>query len=107
MPAPRALLHVRLDTDAADEDEFNRWYDEEHIPERLACPGFLGARRVKSVEGSPAYLTIYDLEGVTSPEQPAYKALSTNRSERTKKMVASMRSLSRTVFVEMGASTRV
>jgi hypothetical protein len=98
---------VRLDTDAADEDAFNRWYDEEHIPERLACPGFLGARRYKSVEGGPAYLTIYDLEGTEALESPEYKALSTNRSERTKEMVASMRSLTRTVFLEIQASTRV
>ena len=27
------------------EEAFNAWYDSEHIPLRMAVPGFLGARR--------------------------------------------------------------
>jgi hypothetical protein len=41
----RGLLLVMIDIDPAYEAEFNRWYKEEHYPERMACPGFLTGRR--------------------------------------------------------------
>jgi hypothetical protein len=47
------------------EDEFNDWYDNTHIPEILAVPGFVSARRYK-VHGDSAtgraYLAIYELD---------------------------------------------
>jgi hypothetical protein len=39
------LLLFMTDIDPAHEDEFNRWYEEEHLAERMAIPGFLSARR--------------------------------------------------------------
>ncbi|MDO7842189.1 DUF4286 family protein [Sphingomonas immobilis] len=49
------------------EDEYNRWYDERHVPDVVAIPGFTGAKRYRRVpaEGEqPAwnYLAIYDIE---------------------------------------------
>jgi len=37
------------------EEEFNAWYDSEHLPERLAIPGFRSAREGK-------YLATYELD---------------------------------------------
>ncbi len=59
------LLMVYCDVAAEHEEEFNRWYNEEHIPERLAIPGVLNAARYKAVEGGPTYLACYEL---TSPD---------------------------------------
>ena len=36
---PRGLLLVMIDVEPAHEEDFNRWYSEEHVPERLRCPG--------------------------------------------------------------------
>jgi hypothetical protein len=48
------------------EAEFNRWYDEEHIPALSAVPGTLLARRFVSTNGCrQKYLALYHLE---SPE---------------------------------------
>jgi hypothetical protein len=47
----RGLLMVYVDVPAPLEDEFNRWYNEEHIPERLAIPGVLNAARYVAVRG--------------------------------------------------------
>jgi len=58
----RGLLMVYVDVPAALEDEFNRWYNEEHIPERLAIPGVLNAARYEAVRGGPKYLACYELE---------------------------------------------
>ncbi len=33
------LLMVWTDIDAEHETEFNRWYDEEHLPRLLECRG--------------------------------------------------------------------
>ena len=45
----RGLLMVYVDVPAEVEDEFNRWYNEEHVPERLACVINRRARRVFGV----------------------------------------------------------
>ena len=37
----KGLLLVMMDIDPEYEGEFNRWYNEEHVPERLSVPGFL------------------------------------------------------------------
>lgn len=45
------------------EAEFNRWYDEEHIPALSAVPGTLLARRFVSTNGCrQKYLALYHLE---------------------------------------------
>lgn len=71
----RGLLLAMIDIDYAFEDEFNRWYREEHFPERIACPGFLNGRRFTAVEGAPKYLALYDLENPAVLESEAYKKI--------------------------------
>ena len=46
------------------EREFNDWYDDTHIPELLAVPGFVSARRYRRVGdgGGPEYLAVYEIE---------------------------------------------
>jgi hypothetical protein len=56
------LLMVYCDVAAEHEEEFNRWYNEEHIPERLAIAGVLNAARYQAVAGGPKYLACYELE---------------------------------------------
>lgn len=61
---PRSGLPVaQMDVEPEWEDENSRWYDEEHFPERMACPGFLVGHRYLKVEGDgPKYLATYVLE---------------------------------------------
>ena len=49
----RGLLMVFVDVPENVEDEFNRWYNEEHIAERLSIPGVLNAARYVAVRGGP------------------------------------------------------
>ena len=69
------LLLVMIDIEPEFEEEFNRWYNEEHLPERLACPGFLSGRRFVSVEGAPKYLALYDLESPDVLQSEAYRKI--------------------------------
>ena len=41
----RGLLLSLTEPPAAMEKQFNAWYDDEHLPEPLAIPGFRSARR--------------------------------------------------------------
>ncbi len=43
------------------EAEFNRWYDEVHLPEMCAVEGVVSARRFAGAPGEP-YVTVYELE---------------------------------------------
>ena len=50
------LLLVFSDVAPEHDEEYNRWYNEEHIPERLSIPGVLDAARYEAVQGGPRYL---------------------------------------------------
>jgi hypothetical protein len=57
--------------DPKHEEEFNAWYNTEHLPELLSLPGFLDAARYVATRGGPKYLAVYELanvEAVRSPE---------------------------------------
>ena len=59
------------------EDEFNAWYDDEHLPFLSAVPGTLAARRYRSTEaggGTHKYLAIYHLEAPGVARSDAWKA---------------------------------
>jgi len=63
-PSPdvaRALLCVGLEPEPAYEEEYNAWYNDEHIPFLIKVPGVLRARRFRALEGSPRYLAVYEL----------------------------------------------
>ena len=57
----RGLLMVYSDVPPEHDAEYNRWYNEEHIPERLSIPGVLSAARYQAVQGGPKYLACYEL----------------------------------------------
>lgn len=59
------------DVAALGREQFYRWHDKEHIPERLAIPGFRRGRRYIKPGHSPEWLTLYeadDLNVLVSPE---------------------------------------
>jgi hypothetical protein len=79
------LLMVWADVPADKEAEFNRWYNEEHVAERLAVPGFLGAARYEAVKGGPKHLACYELESVAVLDSSAYKRVQANPTEWTRR----------------------
>ena len=60
-----AMMMVMADIPADKEDDFNRWYNEEHLAELLSVPGVLSAARYEAVSSGPNHLAFYELE---SPE---------------------------------------
>ena len=96
------VMTVMTDVAPAQEAEFNRWYDEEHVPERVALDGVRCARRwvredLPMPSGiplvlPPKYLVVYEFDDVTIPAQDGWLALSgKNQSEWSRRMTAQMR----------------
>jgi hypothetical protein len=54
------------------EDEFNAWYNTEHLPELLTLPGFLDAARYVATRGGPKYLAVYELTSVEAVQSPEF-----------------------------------
>ena len=76
MVKPVGLLGGGFDYSKAAEDEFNDWYDTEHIPERLRIEGFINAVRWIGAENPKISLAIYDLESLDVLNKPEYRAVS-------------------------------
>jgi hypothetical protein len=79
------LLMVWADVPAGAEKEFNRWYNEEHLAERLAVPGFLSAARYEAVKGGPKHLAVYELESPAVLDSADYQRVQANPTDWTKR----------------------
>ncbi len=76
MSGHKGFLLVTMEPPATLEEEFNDWYDTEHVPERERIPGFESARRFACVSGWPRYLAFYDLEEPGVLDRAPYRAIS-------------------------------
>src|SRR3982074_2059476 len=84
---------------ADDEVGFNAWYDQEHVPNRLAVEGFLSGRRYAAAEDEgPRYLALYDLASPDVLRGAAYLRLNDERSQREKDMLARIPMIDRRVL---------
>src|SRR5258708_11512852 len=68
----RGIFMVYVDIDAQHVQEFNEWYNTEHLPELLSVPGILSAARYEAVKGGPQYLACYELASVAVMQTPAF-----------------------------------
>lgn len=64
---PEWLNVVTVDVESGHADEFNGWYNDVHVPEILACPGWISNRRYECLDGEPRFLAIYELEDSERP----------------------------------------
>jgi hypothetical protein len=82
------LLFVYSSPGAVALDEFTDWYDNEHVPARLAVPGFGSVARFRAADGlSPSWLATYEVAPGTL-DGAAYKAVWENASARERSIMA-------------------
>ena len=67
------LMIVWADIPAEMEDDFNRWYNEEHLAELLSVPGVLSAARYEATSSGPKHMAVYELESAAVVETDAFK----------------------------------
>ncbi|WP_162244746.1 DUF4286 family protein [Aureimonas sp. Leaf454] len=79
------------------EADFLSWHVREHIPERVAVPGFLRARRYVALRGEPRYFNFYETGSAADLRSPAYLARLNDPSDWTKRVVSHFRDTFRTV----------
>jgi hypothetical protein len=85
--------------------------EEEHIPQRLALPGFLAARRFRLAEvpwagnrhlptaSGRTYVTIYELEDLDALSTPEYVATYDELTEWSKRVSPHQREVIRSAYV--------
>jgi hypothetical protein len=95
--AGKGMLLTSMDVDPADEADFNRWYDREHLTERVAIGGFLEARRYVAHLGSPKYLSLYSTETFDVLDSPAYRTALGNQTAWSKANIGRFRNMIRAV----------
>jgi hypothetical protein len=95
--AGKGMLLTSMDIDPSDEAEFNRWYDREHLEERVAIDGFLEARRYVAHQGSPKYLCLYSTESFDVLDSPTYRTVLANPTDWSRKTMARFKNMIRAV----------
>ena len=80
------------------EAEYERWYQTEHLHERLSVPGFQRGRRYEAVDGEPTYFTYYEVESPAVLQSEFYDRRVNNPTPMTKRIMSAVfTDMSRTV----------
>jgi hypothetical protein len=97
---PLGVLAIWNDVDPENEIDYNEWYFQEHLLERLSIPGFLTARRYERTGGGPKYFTFYHTRSIEVMRSPAYLQRLDNPTDWTRRGMASFKSMNRTACRE-------
>ncbi len=66
----KGALIAAMDFSNVAADEFNDWYDTEHIPERRRVPGFLTLQRWIGADNPRQSVATYDLDSLSCAAEP-------------------------------------
>jgi hypothetical protein len=97
----RGLLLTLTEPPRGMDEEFNAWYDEEHLPERLSIPGFRSARRWIS---GRTYLATYELDSARVLTSRAYLKLFKNPTPWSKRCLGKCVVFRRWACEQVGAA---
>jgi hypothetical protein len=95
--AGQGMLLTSMDIAPEHEADFNRWYDREHLAERVAIDGFLEARRYVAHEASPKYLCLYSTRTFEVLNSEAYRARLANPTDWSRATMARFENMIRAV----------
>ena len=84
---PAAML-LGFDVAAEAIEEHDDWHTHEHLPERLAIPGFRRGSRWVALQGGPRYMVLYEVERLETLTSAAYLERLNRPTPWTTKMMA-------------------
>ncbi len=79
--------------------EWEDWHTREHMPERLAIPGFLRGTRWAALSGEPSYFVLYEVAGLETMTGGAYLERLNNPTPWSRKMMPHHRNMVRSLCV--------
>jgi hypothetical protein len=100
----KAMLVTFMDIDPADEDDFNLWFDREHLAHRVSIPGFLEASRYVATQGSPKYFSTYFTDEFDVLTSPAYKEALANQTPWSLRNIPKFKGMGRAIVHVTAAS---
>ena len=86
--AQPGILAIFNDCRVGREDEFNAWFQGEHLEERLTVPGFLFGRRHQAISGSAGYFNFYLVESPDVLTSKPYLERLDNPTPMTKRIMS-------------------
>lgn len=95
--AGKGILITSMNIDPVHENEFNRWYDREHVAERVAIEGFLEARRYQAVDANPKYFATYTTDKFEDLSSAAYQQALANQTDWSNTNIARFKDMIRVV----------
>ena len=96
MAKPMGLLVAGFNYATVAEDEFNDWYDTEHIPERERVTGFVNCERWLGADDPMLSIATYDLESLAVLQSAGYRAIAgANLSPWSKRVTGRCRRICR------------
>ncbi|KAL2394039.1 hypothetical protein ABEF93_002695 [Exophiala dermatitidis] len=114
------IIWGSVDGTAVDEEALNAWWTNEHLPERLAIPGFLRTRRYyahshsrshshsesQSSSSSSHYLVWYEVSSLETLTSPAYMSALDNPTANTRHFMPLLASMNRSACRLVYSTTR-
>jgi len=79
--------------------EWEDWHSHEHMPERLAIPGFLRGTRWNALSGEPSYFVTYEVAQLATITSGAYLERLNNPTPWSRKMMPHHRNMVRSLCV--------
>ena len=96
MAEAMGLLVAGMHYAAVAADEFNDWYDTEHVPERLRVKGLINAQRWVGADDPKISIATYDLDSPAVLASPAYQSIAgANLSPWSKRVIGKVERICR------------
>ena len=95
------LLSFGIDPEAI--AEHDDWHTHEHLPERLAIPGFLRGSRWIAIRGQPRYFVLYEVATLATLTSAPYLERLNNPSAWTSTMMQHYRGMTRGLCTVLGS----
>ena len=102
------VMVVMMDVDPADEEEFHRWYNQQHIPERLEIPGYVSARRFQLESGDDGmlkFMCLWEMEDSVTLQHEMYKAQNADPTALYERVTKTVKARSRAIYTQIFPDT--
>ena len=81
----------------------DRWYESEHLPERVTDAGYLTARRFRATSGTPEYMAVFEASTPEALASDGYRRITQSISPLSQRVRNGFRRCIRSTHVVVGS----